>query len=100
MISCQLPDLSAPDGCIVAVLEEGQMRFAAPGVARLSDQDAFPASIGNYVLDRLVEALPRVPRTRAISGLVRLRGAGATIVLLTHDEGLMEAYSPIALLIT
>src|SRR5215472_6937527 len=88
MIRCQSPDLTAPDGSIIAVIEEGSARISAPGVPYLT---AVPASPDNFLLDGVLERLPRVERTLAVSRLVRLRGAGATCILRTHDEGLISS---------
>jgi lipopolysaccharide transport system ATP-binding protein len=88
MIRCESPDLTAPDGSIIAVIEEGSARINAPGIPRLT---ALPASPGNFLMECVMERMPRVERTLAISRLVRLRGAGATCILSTHDEALMSA---------
>jgi lipopolysaccharide transport system ATP-binding protein len=88
MIRCESPELTAPDGSIIAVIEEGSARISAPGIPCLT---ALPSSPGNFLLDGVLERLPRVERTLAVSHLVRLRGAGATCILTTHDEGLMSA---------
>jgi lipopolysaccharide transport system ATP-binding protein len=42
-------------------------------------------------MECVLERLPRVERTLAISRLVRLRGSGATCILRTHDESLIAA---------
>ena len=88
MIRCESPDLTAPDGSIIAVIEEGSAPISAPGIPILT---AVPASPGNFLLDGVLERLPRVERTLAISRLVRLRGSGATCILRTHDEDLINA---------
>ncbi len=91
MISCQSPDLIAPAGSIIAVMEEGLSRLKAPGVLWLGPAESIPATFGAFVLDHTLERMARVPRTRAVSQLVRMRGAGSTFLVLTHDEALMEA---------
>jgi lipopolysaccharide transport system ATP-binding protein len=91
MIRCQSPDLTAPDGSIIAVIEESGVTRIVPEAARLGPHHPLPSSPGNFILDFALEKLPRVERTQAISRLVRLRGAGATFILLTHDEPLIEA---------
>ena len=91
MIASLSPALIAPEGCIIAVMEEGPPLLSVPGVTRLGLADGIPSTPGAYLLDHTLERLARVPRTLAISQLVRMRGAGSTFLILTHDETLVEA---------
>ena len=91
MIQCQSPDLTAPDGSVIAVIEEGSTRLTATGVSRLAAEAPLPAAAGNYVLEFPLGRASRVERTAAVSALLRLRDAGSTFVILTHDEALVES---------
>jgi len=87
MIEFFAPDLIAPDGSIIGVIEEGDSRLTAPGIARI---DAVPTSPGNYLLDHPLAKSDPVTRARSISRLADLRRAGATFALFTWDEQLLE----------
>ena len=91
MIACQSPALIAPDGSVIAVIEEGRSCLSASGVPRLGPADSVPSAPGAYLLDHTLERLASVPRSLAISQLVRMRGAGSTFLILTHDEAIVEA---------
>jgi len=90
MIEFTPPGLTAPDGSIIGVIEERGPRLNAPGIARLSCDDAIPTTAGNFILDHPLSKSDAVAKARAISRLVDLRRAGATLVLFTYDELLLE----------
>src|SRR5207248_10930998 len=64
-------------------------KLAAPGVGRLGC-DALPEGPGNFILDHPLSRSDAVAKSLAISRLVDLRRAGATLVLISHDEPLLE----------
>lgn len=63
----------------------------APGVTKLRPGDALPERPGNFILDHALAQCDAVAKARAVARLLRLRRAGATIVLLSHDEALIES---------
>ena len=84
--------LKAPDGSIIGVIEEGTaLEFSAPGVTRLAAGAAIPDQPGNFILDQTLSKSDAVEKARAVSRLLQLRRAGATFVLLSHDEPLLES---------
>ena len=90
MIEFKTPELTAPDGSIVGIIEESQPHLSAVGVPRLGPDDPLPQTAGNFILDYPLSKSNAVARARAISHLVDLRRAGATLVLVSHDEPLLE----------
>src|SRR4051812_17947269 len=91
MISFTDPPLEAPDGCIAGVLEELHPGLAAKASCRvLRAGDELPATPGNYLLDHYFARASRVEKALGVSQLEQLRRAGAAIVLLSHDEALLE----------
>src|SRR5579863_8165251 len=67
--------LTAPDGSIIGVIEEGT-------------RADWPT--GDYLLDHAFAQLDAVAKSRAVSRLVQERRAGATYLLISHDETLLE----------
>lgn len=91
MIEFTTPGLVAPDASIIGVIEEGGSNWlTAPGVTRIGADADVPHQPGNFILDHTLSKLDAVAKARAVSLLVQLRRAGATFVLLTHDEPLLE----------
>lgn len=76
MIEFPALGLSAPDGSIVGVIEEGS-------------RAEWPA--GDYLLDHAFAKVDAVEKARAVSRLVEARRGGATFVLISHDEALLES---------
>jgi len=87
--------LTAPDGSIIGIIEEGPESFAVGSVVRdvvrLAAGDPIPDTAGNYVLDHALSRSDAITKSQAAAQLVRLRRAGATIVLASHDEALLES---------
>jgi len=90
MIEFSRPDLIAPDGSIIGVIEEGYPHLAAPGILRIRPEEAIPTIAGNFILDHPLSRSDAVVKARAISRLADLRRAGATIVLFSYDEPLLD----------
>jgi lipopolysaccharide transport system ATP-binding protein len=82
MIEFSAPDLTAPYGSIIGVIQEG--------IPRWHGSDEFPAAPGNYILEYPFAKSDTLSRARGISRLVEMRRAGGTFVLLTFDEALLE----------
>ncbi len=77
MIEFPSLSLTAPDGSIIGVIQEGRDSGLAGA------EGVIPASH--------LAQLDAISKAREISRLVQLRRAGATFVLLTHDEPLLES---------
>jgi|SRR5579863_2923204 len=85
-------DLNAPDGSIIGIIEEGpESLVAGPDVVRLGPGDSIPDIPGNYILDHTLSRSNAVSKSQAVARLVQLRREGATIVLISHDEALLES---------
>ncbi len=82
MIELHLLGVTAPDGSIFGVIEEGEGYTWA--------NDPMPDSPRNAVLLHPLATADAVTKARTISRLVRLRRAGATLLLISHDEALLE----------
>jgi lipopolysaccharide transport system ATP-binding protein len=91
MIEFMTPGLTAPDGCIIGVISESSSVLAVPGITRLGPDDPLPSKVGNFIWEHPLSKSDAVARARAISRLVELRRGGATFVLLTHLEPLLES---------
>jgi lipopolysaccharide transport system ATP-binding protein len=87
--------LTAPDGSIIGIIEEGPTPLAAREVfgdaVKLAPGDPMPDVPGNYVLDHALSRSDALTKSKAVTRLVRLRRAGATIALFSHDEALLES---------
>src|SRR5580692_8046011 len=83
--------LTAPDGSIIGILEEGPERLAAPDALVVGPGDPIPETPGNYLLDHTLSRSDSVTKSKAVARLVQLRRAGATIALVSHDEALLES---------
>lgn len=91
MIQFTAPHAIAPDGSIIGVISESEGVITGVGARVLGPGDAIPRECGNYILDHTLALAPAFEKARAASQLLRLRRAGATIVLVSHDEALLEA---------
>ncbi len=91
MIEFTAPHLTAPHGSIIGVIEIGVPSLHAPGVPRLGPDEPMPDQTGNYILDHALSKADAVARSRAVTRLIELRRAGGTIVLISHDELLLES---------
>jgi lipopolysaccharide transport system ATP-binding protein len=90
MIEFPESGLKAPDGSIIGVIEEGSRGLRAPDVVRIGPDERIPDQPGNFILDHTFSKLDAVAKTLAVSRLTKLRRAGASVVVLTHDEQLLE----------
>src|SRR6266566_3654463 len=97
MIQFKAPDLAAPDGSIIGVIEEGgvveegKVWLTGLHAERVGPEDPIPDQPGNYILDHALSKSDAVAKSRAVARVLQLRRAGATIVLISHDEGLLES---------
>ncbi len=91
MIEFTAPRLTAPDGSVIGVIETGPATLAAHGVARLGPGDPLPDTPGNYIFDHALSRCGAVAKAQAVSRILAWRRAGATVVLISHDEALLES---------
>ncbi len=82
--------LAVPDGSIIGIIEEGAPRLIAPK-QRLGPGDSIPDVPGDYVLDHTLSRAGALEKSRAVARLLQLRREGASIALISHDEGLLES---------
>ena len=91
MISIPELALSAPPGGLVGVIEEGHARLAALATcAKLEPGTPLPTAPGDYLLNHWFATASRVAKAQGVSQLEALRRAGSSLVLLSHDEALLE----------
>ncbi len=88
MIEFSSPDLVAPDGSIIGVIEEGTAWVCHAVVCDVIE--VLPDKAGNYVLAHPFSKSDGVYKARGISRMLEQRRAGGTLVLLTYDEALLE----------
>lgn len=91
MIEFKIPHITAPDGSIIGVIETGDATIRADAIARIGPGEPIPQWPGNYILDHTLSRSDAVSKSGAVSRLIELRRAGATIVLISHDEPLLES---------
>jgi hypothetical protein len=83
--------LKAPNSSIIGIIEQGSESIAAPDAILVGLGDPVPEVPGNYVLDHALSRCDAMTKSQAVARLVQLRRAGATIALVSHDEGLLES---------
>jgi lipopolysaccharide transport system ATP-binding protein len=83
--------LTAPDGSIIGIIFEGLDSIGASDATVLSPADPVPETPGNYIFDHLLSQSDAVAKAKAVTQMVQLRRAGATIALVSHDEALLES---------
>jgi lipopolysaccharide transport system ATP-binding protein len=92
MIEFTAPPLTAPDGSIIGIIEEGSRSLSNPmGTLRLGSGDPLPDVRGNYFLDHALSRSDAVAKSLAVAQLLQLRRAGSSIALVSHDEPLLES---------
>ena len=83
--------VTAPDGSIIGIIDEGGESLTLPTAALVRAGDPMPDAPGDFVLDYALSRSSSVAKSQAVSQLVALRRAGATIALISHDEALLES---------
>lgn len=91
MIEFTVPALTAPDGSIIGIIEEGPESLLAADAALIRPGQPIPEVPGNYMLDHALSRSSAITKAKAVARLVQLRRAGATIALVSHDESLLES---------
>jgi lipopolysaccharide transport system ATP-binding protein len=82
---------TAPDGSIIGIIGAGPAALGSLTATSLRENDAMPDTPGNYVLDHALSRADAVTKAQSASRLLELRRAGAAIVLISHDEPLLES---------
>ena len=91
MIYFEALKVTAPDRSIIGLIRENGTAIEAAGITRFGPEQALPAKPGNYILDQTLARAGAFEKARVVRQLIRLRRAGATIVLISHDEPLLES---------
>jgi hypothetical protein len=94
MIEFRELGLAAPDGSIIGVIAEGGDdggSWIAPSAdVRIGPDMPMPDGAAAIIPGSALAGLDAVAKARTVSRLIQLRRAGAAIVLVTHDEPLLE----------
>ncbi|MDP9054019.1 MAG: Wzt carbohydrate-binding domain-containing protein [Acidobacteriota bacterium] len=87
--------LTAPDGSIIGIIEEGPEPMAArdpaANIQRVSPGNAIPDAPGDYILNHTLARADVLTKSKAVARLVALRRSGSAVALLSHDEPLLES---------
>ena len=83
--------LSAPSGSIAGVLYTGSAELTFGGATLLGPADTLPDRPGDYVLNHTLSLADSVTKSYAVAKLLRLRRQGATFLVISHDEPLLES---------
>jgi len=86
-------NLTAPGASIIGILEEGPRSISTLDIeaVSLAPGDPLPDRAGDYILDHTLSRADAITKSKAVARLIRLRRAGATIAVLSHDELLLES---------
>ena len=90
MIEFRAPEAVAADGSIIGVIAEGRFETAGAEAIVLGPGDAVPGEPGGYILDHTLALSSAREKAEVITRLLSLRRRGATFVLISHDEWLLE----------
>jgi lipopolysaccharide transport system ATP-binding protein len=91
MIQFRAPEAVAPDGSIIGVISEGRFETPATETTVLGPGDAIPSEPGSYILEHTLALASARGKAEAVARLLSLRRRGATFVLISHDETLLES---------
>jgi len=91
MIRFRAPEAVAPDGSIIGVISQGRFETAGADATVLGPGDAIPGDPGRYILEQTLALASACEKAEAVTRLLSLRRAGATFVLISHDERLLES---------
>lgn len=83
--------ITAPNGSIIGIIDEGPEPLTLPAQGTVRAGEPIPEAPGNYVLDHALSRASSFAKSKAVARLVQLRREGATIVLVSHDEPLLES---------
>ena len=91
MIQFRAPEAAAPYGSIIGVISEGRFETGGTEATILGPGDAVPAEPGRYILEQTLALASAREKAEAVARLLSLRRRGATFVLISHDERLLES---------
>jgi lipopolysaccharide transport system ATP-binding protein len=93
MIEFPALGLIAPDASIIGMIEEGGASglIERSRMVTLGPEMPMPVSKAAIVPGFLLAGLDAIAKTRTVSRMVQLRREGATFVLFSHDEPLLES---------
>ena len=91
MIQFRALEAAAPEGSIIGVISEGRFEARGEEAIVLGPGDAIPREPGRYVLEQTLALASAREKTEAVARLLSLRRRGATFVLVSHDERLLES---------
>lgn len=90
MIQFRAPEAVAPDGSIIGVISEGRLETDGVDAAVLGPGDTIPDEPGRYILQQTLALASAREKAEAVAMMLSLRRRGATFVLISHDERLLE----------
>lgn len=91
MIQFRAPDAVAPDGSIIGVISEGRLETSGAEATILGPGDPVPHEPGRYILEQTLALASALEKAEAVARLLSLRRRGATFILMSHDERLLES---------
>lgn len=91
MIQFRAPEAVAPDGSIIGVISDGPFETAGTQASVLGPGDAIPTELGSYILEQTLALASAREKAEAVARVLALRRRGATFVLISHDERLLES---------
>ena len=91
MIRFRAPEVVAPDGSIIGVIPDGRFETAGAEARILGPGDVIPGEPGRYILEQTLALAPACEKAEGVAHLLALRRVGATFVLISHDEQLLES---------
>jgi lipopolysaccharide transport system ATP-binding protein len=90
MIQFRAPEAAAPDGSIIGVISEGPFETGGAEATVLGPGDRIPDEPGRYILEQTLALASAREKAEGVARLLSLRRRGATFVLISHDERLLE----------
>ncbi len=91
MIEFTALNLSAPAGSIIGVICCGETVLTPRNAVVLDPGASLPNAPGDYVLNHTLSRADSIAKSHAVAALLRLRREGATFLLISHDEMLLES---------
>lgn len=91
MIELTELNISVPSGSLIGIIATGVTSLISSASQSWPAGFPLPSVPGNYVLNQSLACLDAANKAAAVSQLLRLRMEGASILLVSHDEPLLEA---------
>lgn len=83
--------ISAPSGSVTGVIAVGLSRIVSSPAETIPAGAPIPEKPGNYILFQTLSCVDAVSKAQAVGQLLKLRREGSTILLVSHDEQLLES---------